>query len=348
VQQADGTWATIPVQGALAATAQNEATQKAVGLSLTPVEGIIPGTAKKGLVGNQLDAILQGRQPPYGALAPYGPTTQAAIDSGKVVAGPNGKLTVAPPVQTALSPEETAHSTDLAEYEKAVKSTATAASKQDATLTQMDNLMKYFKPDPTLPFRADMAGYVQGIPGVGRPIANALVSNSATALPAIQAFQKLGVQMTGAQLKDGFGTREAAQIIGMVSRAIPNAGQVPGAPETILKFMHGINQWGHDQEQALAAWKADPAHGNSSEGFETFWNKEHPVSSYVPPLTVLDDLAAGKPPGSTPAAAPTERGGSTKFRPEDDQGRISEHHGDDDLSRRAEERRRHDYQPAPR
>jgi hypothetical protein len=140
------------------------------------------------------------------------------------------------------------------------------------------------------------------------------VSNSEQTLPAIKILDKLSTVMTGMQLKEGYGTREAAQIINMVRSSYPNAGQVPGAPEALLKFMDGMNQWTIDTQKGLAEWKS--THGNSAEGFPEAWNQSHPASS-VPPLTLLQDISQGKPLGTTQpkeptyAIAPAARGNST-------------------------------------
>jgi len=144
----------------------------------------------------------------------------------------------------------------------------------------MQKHMADFTPGPTLPKRADIANYLQEVPGVGSTLANLLVSNSKVALPSIQAFTKLSVNMVAAQAKV-FGSREAVQIVDMVKSALPNVGMVPGAPETIMNFMRGMNAYTKATEGALAAWKQ--GHNNSAQGFQEYWHATNPPTNFIPP-----------------------------------------------------------------
>jgi len=128
-----------------------------------------------------------------------------------------------------------------------------------------------------------------------------LVPNSKTALPAIQAFNKLGVQMVAQQAKV-FGSREAVQIVEMVRSAIPNAGMVEGAPQTIISFMEGMNKYATDAEKALAVYKKQ--NNGSAVGFQEYLHQALPVESYIPKETWLSmqKLAAGQ--SIAPSAAP--------------------------------------------
>ena len=285
-----------PVAGGQQAIATAAATPAAVSLAMQPQTGIIPGTSQTGIVGSVLNSLFPSGNLPYGAPNPNG-----AAGTPPSQGTPTGAIA---PVQTALSPEEQAHSAELAEFEKNINSAGTSASKQGATYAALQQALTPLagKTGPTLPARAQAAALAQDVlpSGVGKFAADMLTGgNSEQVLPAVTMLDKLTTGLAGLQLKEGFGTREAAQIIEMVKSAYPNASQVPGAPEAILGYMQGIRKWAGDTQQAMATWKSAPAGAvqgfdavknappGSIDGFPEAWNAEHPASSYVPPLGIL-------------------------------------------------------------
>jgi hypothetical protein len=186
-----------------------------------------------------------------------------------------------------------------------------------------------FTPGPTMPLRSGIASYAQEVPGVGRMVADALVPNSAQALPAIAAVKKLAVEMTAEQSKV-FGSREGQQVIGMIRSALPSIESVPGAPQIIMQSLGGLNKYHTDTEQALAAWKADPTHNGSIEGFQEAWNKTNPPANYVPMDKLTAIVGGSSQSTAAPALAPKAQSNKTaqvmieKVLKSGDQAKIQE------------------------
>ena len=274
-----------------------ESDKAAVAAAYAPQEGVLPGGGT-GVVGNRLGAMFGNGQLPYGANAPAG--SQPSAPSATPAPAPA-------PVQTKLSPEQNKNSEELGANAGAYRTAIGQSSKAQAELGLMKQTLNYFQPDPTLPARAQIAGYMQAVPGVGNTLANAFVSNSATALPAIAALEKLSVGLTAEQSKV-FGSREGQQVIGMIKSANAHAGMVPGAPEVVIDAQNGLHQAIIDKGQAALAWKNDPANHGSLDGFSEQWDASHPVSSYVPNMPALQNIAEGKPPGAPRASSATPSG----------------------------------------
>lgn len=285
-------------------------------LATTPQEGIQNGI--QGIVGSRLDA-LQGNPLISNFLTNLG---QSGGVTGQGGNGGNGGMVAAqtptntapqqrgPLVQTRLTPEQEVHSKDLADFQNNVNTAATAASKQTGTLKEIGNALSVLdankvKTGPLLPYEAGAAGWLQAMGPVGRYGADLLVNNSAQTLPALKALEKLSTVLTGMQLKEGYGTRESAQIINMVKDSYPNAGQVPGAPRVLLNFMSGINNWMLDTQKNMAIWKAQ--HG-TIDGFPEAWNASHPASSYIPDYEngkgLLESMQADKSQAGPAPSAP--------------------------------------------
>lgn len=294
VQGPDGSWAYQPVGNATSALAMPTVTKNLANLATQPQTGVLPGNGE-GIVGTRLGA-LGGATGPYSFL-------------NNVLAGPQASNAPAAqpqpraPVQTKLSPEQETNSKALGEQAADYRTAMDQSSKAIAQLDQISDTLNYFKPGPTLPMRAKIAGYAQELPGVGRTLADTLVPNSATALPAIAAMEKFSVGLTAEQSKV-FGSREGQQVIGMIKSAMPNAEQVPGAPETIIEAQKGVHQWIVDKALAAQQWLRDPANHGSLNGFSEAWDQTHPVSSYVGNLPALANIAKGLPP-----SAPREASG---------------------------------------
>lgn len=270
----------------------------------TPQTGVVAGGGK-GIVGTEGDALF-GPGGVLGALS--------GVVNGQQSAAPaQPQPAPAPPnsprgrVQTDLSPEQRTDSEALGAEAGAYRSAAAQSSKAIAELGTIKQTLDYFTPGPTLPARASIAGVAQEVPGIGRYIADALVPNSKTALPAIAGMEKFAVGLTAEQSKV-FGSREGQQVIGMIKSANANAGMVPGAPQLVLDAQLGVHQYIMDKAQGAEAWKAEPAHNDSLKGFSEAWDREHPVSQYVHNLPALQNIAEGKPPGAprndTPATGP--------------------------------------------
>lgn len=238
------------------------------------------------------------------------PGQNAAIASDAMKSGYQLPQMGQPPQQLGVGPnpiaqaqaKSTAESTGtaLADFEKGVHERAQTAEQSDATLSRMKQYMSKFQTSATMPMRSEIANYALDVPAVGESLANTLVPNAKTALPAIQAFNKLVVGMTAEQSKV-FGSREAQQVVQMVKSAQPNIGMVPGAPQTVMEFISGVNDYNKATEQALNAWKAQ--HSGSPDGFQEYWHATSPITKFVPPLSYLDDIASGKPPGTLDKSA---------------------------------------------
>jgi hypothetical protein len=220
--------------------------------------------------------------------------------------GPKGSAAVAPPagrqfVQTELTPEQSASSADLAEYEKSVNEEAKNGLVGQAKLDTLAPMFNRFTPGPWVPAKAAVANVAQqpmfGSPG--RAVADFMIPDSAHALPAIAAVNKLAVELTAEQSKV-FGSREGQQVIGMIKSAMPSAELVPGAPQVIITALGGLNTWRAKTQEAMAAWKADPRHNGSVEGFQEYWNKTNPPTNYVPMKeleAIIGGSAEAKPTG---------------------------------------------------
>ncbi len=322
----------VKVKNAAEAEASAQSIPKAVAAAYEPQIGVLPGGGE-GVVGNKLDTMFGGGPLPYGAPSPYKGRTAAAQAAGEIPppgvamkdwlaakadAANNpgseyhyyGAGNTPMPVQTKLSPEQAAQSKNLGEYEQEIHKSATVAGQSQGKLNTLGTMFDRFTPGPTMPLRSGIASYAQEVPGVGRAVADALVPNSAQALPAIAAVKKLAVEMTAEQSKV-FGSREGQQVIGMIKSALPSIESVPGAPQIIMQSLAGINKYHIDTEQAVAAWKADPAHNGSLEGFQETWNKTNPPSNYVP-MDKLEAIVGGAPQSqSAPTLSPKAQGNKT-------------------------------------
>jgi hypothetical protein len=270
-----------------------------------PQEGIVGGN-QTGIVGTQGGAMWGNRPLPYGVPSPYqqsaaqGPQTPPAQSGGVV---------------TKLGPEQTRNSESLGAEGAAYRDAAAQSSKGLAELGQIRKTLDYFTPGPTLPARAKLAGIAQDVPfGLGRTVADALVPNSQTALPAIAGMEKFGVGLTAEQSKV-FGSREGQQVIGMIKSSMPNAGMVPGAPQLILDAQMGIHKYIIDKAQGAEQWKQDARHNGSLDGFSEAWDRTHPVSSYISNLPALEALSQGKQLGAAKepsySIAPAAKGNIT-------------------------------------
>lgn len=284
------TGAFVQVPNAERALALPKVTQELVERATTPQPGVLPGGGQ-GIVGTQLGA-MGGANGPYSFLNNLTGSVPVTATTGNAPAGP---------VQTKLSPEQEENSKALGEQAASYREAQNQSLNALAQLKEMQGSLKYFTPGPTLPFRAGVAGYAQEVPGVGRVVANALVPNSQQALPAIAALEKLSVGLTAEQSKV-FGSREGQQVIGMIKSAMPNAAQVPGAPQVILDAQTGVHQWIVDKTNAALQWQQDPAHHGSLAGFSEAWNSAHPVSSYVN-LRAIENLAKGTPTQGAPQSS---------------------------------------------
>ncbi|MGN6589883.1 MAG: hypothetical protein ACTHKE_06305, partial [Sphingomicrobium sp.] len=236
----------VRVPNSNAEFAQSEAIPKAVGLAYQNPEPTVSAAGNQELPpGNRLTQMFGNGTLPYGAPNPGGtPATPTA---------PPAATPVAPSRVLKLGPEQTKNAEALgeeaADYRKAVSQSSNAM----AQLNEVADSLKYFTPGPTLPARAALAGYAQEVPGIGRSIANTLVPNSQSALPAIAAMEKIGVGLTAEQSKV-FGSREGQQVIGMIKSAMPNAAMVPGAPQVIIDAQKGLHQWVIDKGNAAQAY----------------------------------------------------------------------------------------------
>jgi len=294
VKGADGNWNYQQVGNAANALTFPTVAKNLANLATEPLKGVLPGGGE-GIVGTGLSS-LGGAS---GAFAPlnniFGP------QPGSPSASPAGLPRLGAPVQTKLSPEQDKNSEALGEEGATYRTATTQSSKALGQLDELRGTLKYFTPGPMVPTLASLAGVAQSFGAPGRYVADKLIPNSATALPAIAAMEKIGVGLTAEQSKV-FGSREGQQVIGMIKSAMANAAQVPGAPETIIDGQAGMHQWIVDKGLAARKWIADPANHGSLNGFSEQWDVSHPVSSYVN-LRAIENIAKGLPPGS-PQAAP--------------------------------------------
>src|SRR6185437_10457343 len=311
VQGPDGQWHIEVVPGALGAEGAVSGTRagaSAVGAAMgkLPHPLVDNQTGRDFLPSGALYSQLYPRGDPFGigmganvapaataaAVAP-GAANAAAAPAPQGAAPQGPTAAPSPGATTELSPEQEETFKNAAEFEKAAHVAADAASTQEGRLNEMRQLLTYFKPSPWLPLEAKAGGYLQAIPGIGNRLASAFVPNAATALPAIQAFTKNTIQFAADQSRV-LGSREAAQIVQMLRDANPNIGMVPGAPQTVMAFMSGMNRYVLDTEQNMMKWKQ--ANGTVN-GFKEAWHASHPMTSYLPPLSALQNIAQGKPPG---------------------------------------------------
>lgn len=279
-----GTNSFLPVGNAPQAMAAPTVAKNLADLATEQQIGVLPGGGE-GVVGTKLGA-MGGANDQYSFLNNlFGRGSQTA---------PAGSAPTAPaantPVQTKLSPEQVQNSKALGEDLAGYREQVSKSSNAMAQLSEISAALDHFTTGPTLPMRAKVASFAQEIPVIGQSIADRFVPNSATALPAIAAMEKIGVGLTAEQSKV-FGSREGQQVIGMIKSAMPNAEMVPGAPQIIVDAMKGMHQWSIDKGMAAQAWIKNPANHGSLDGFSTAWDAAHPVSSYVGNLPALAALA---------------------------------------------------------
>lgn len=304
------------VGNAAEAEAASKSVGKAVDLAFEPPTPRVDAQGNEYVPGGtKLNQLFPGGQLPYSAPQPFPRPPQTGKPNGFGqypgqeandaamnaqafnVPGPGSQPSSITKLGQGATAEQADTGKNTAEYRNGVFAAGDSARTQDATLGEMGQALKNFTPGPTLPTRAAIAGYAQEVPVVGRKLADVLVPNSQSALPSVTAFNKLAVKMTAEQSKV-FGSREAQQIVQMVRDAIPNAGMVPGAPETIFRFMNGMNDWAKARQNALVQW--ENAHNGSAAGFRETWETANPPAHFVPPLEALTKIGGnGQPQNSS-------------------------------------------------
>lgn len=304
----------VKAEGGAEAEAAAATIPKVVSSLFTPQPGILPGGAP-GVVGNQLSTLFPDGRLPYGAPSPFSQAApappqspQAAPGAAQAAPAPAPTAQQRAPVQTALSPEQSKVSEGLGADANSYRDAIAQSSKAQGELGLMKQSLANFTPGPWTPALASAAGVSQQLGPPGKWLADKLIPNSATALPAIAALEKQSVGLTAEQSKV-FGSREGQQVIGMIKSANANAGMVPGAPDIILDAQIALHQYVIDKGQAALTWRKNPDNNGSLDGFAESWDKVHPVSSYIPNMPALKNISEGKPPSA--ARAPDSSGQTT-------------------------------------
>ncbi len=247
----------------------------ATGAQYTP-----PGTLQDQI--NASKAALQQRGPTPQDMA----SMQAADAAGKGFKwDAQGGMQYPGSGQTTLGPtkqsELTGRGTQLAEVEQGIHSAAANAVQNDARIGEMQKVIPLIPFGAMAPTRLNLARYASEVPGIGGALANMAIPDAANAVPAMQVFNKSATNMVIEQSKQ-LGTREAASVIQMVAGANPNISWSRPAAETIMQYLEGSNKWAIDRSNEIPKWKAE--HGGSIEGFQEYWNANHPQSDYIPPM----------------------------------------------------------------
>jgi hypothetical protein len=225
----------------------------------------LPGGGTQQVYGDQLQRILRGSA---GAPASAG------------MAGNFGQS-----LSPAQEAEQRKRGEGLGAVPEEIASAADNAVTQTGRINEMRKLADLMPFGATAPSRVNAGRYLLDIPGVGSKLADTLVPNSAVAIPAAQAFGKMANQMVIEQSKQ-LGTREAASVIQMVANSNPNMSWTRAAAQTAMDYIEGSNKWAGERQQASQQWLA--THNGSSDGFQAAWNKQHPLTSYIPPLDRLE------------------------------------------------------------
>lgn len=215
--------------------------------------------------------------------------------------------------QVKLSPAQQSESSSRgevmgSEYKGIINAADTAIAQQGRT-SEMRKLVPIISSGATAPIRQQLGAYALEVPGVGDSIANMFVPNAKNAIPAMQVFNKMSSQMVIEQSKQ-LGTREAASVIQMVAQANPNVQWTKPAMETVLDYIDGSNNWAVARQQAAKAWAE--SHGNSLTGFVEDWNKNHPLTDFIPPM---DHIRSAFQTGKVPEAPAAEKAAAPSGAP---------------------------------
>lgn len=322
-ESAPGGFKSVRMSGGQEAVSTNAAIPKIIGEMFTPQEGIIPGTNRTGIVGSRAGAMgitdlqsglnklglqpqAQQQAPPQQPQTPYQvnlapgtdtPAARAAIAADWAANGPNAP-SGRQPVVTHLSPEESAFQAgqgkNWAEYQNTVDTQAAAAADLKAKTDYLRNLSPHTKFGRFTPMQGNFAAYALDIPGIGESIANAILPNASTNVPVLQDWNKQVIQL-GSNATRLLGAREAQQIFQKQMEAQANPSMTQKGAFMVLDSMEGGANALLAKQQDMQKWIRDNPTG-TPDGFEAYWNKTHPASSFMPSPSQIQRVLSGKDP----------------------------------------------------
>lgn len=308
------------VTGAAEAEAKTRAIPEAVRAAYTPPQpNVDPGTGREVVPpGNLLQQLFPNGQYPYlgGASMPgapgaptgpgatyastltpgqravaqqdfrlYGPAAPPAPDSGPVLAAP-GRVTRLGPGATS---EYAERGKTLAEQSAKIDEQASASQQAYARNEEMRALIAQFKPGAASPFRRTVAQWFEA-GGASPDTVNAIAGGNLAAMVALQKQVINGAFEATKQLT----SRPAqAEVIMAATQGTANETMTKPAINAILDYNAGVHKYLMERQQARDAWMADPAHGKSLEGFEGWFNTNHPLTAYIPSVEELKKTLGG-------------------------------------------------------
>ena len=94
------------------------------------------------------------------------------------------------------------------------------------------------------------------------------------------------------------GSREAAQIVDMISKAFPSSNMTPEGLDKMFNMIDGLADYHIAKDQAAYKWrtgididtgnKVSTTHG-TMDGFAEYWNRKSPIISFIPGLKNLQE-----------------------------------------------------------
>ena len=198
-------------------------------------------------------------------------------------------LAEAPPGM--MKEAEEIHS-DLGKSVSAFQQDAEHASGIKANITELRELGKNFNPGALTPMKQRLGeiGRAVGIP-------EAQVTSMVGNVGDMQAFNKTAKTMVMTATKQ-LGSREAAQIVDMISKAFPSSNMTPEGLDKMFNMIDGLADYHIAKDQAAYKWrtgididtgsKVSTVHG-TMDGFSEYWNRKSPIISFIPGLKNLQE-----------------------------------------------------------
>lgn len=161
-----------------------------------------------------------------------------------------------------------------------------------ANIAQLRSLAKEFVPGALTPTKQRIGEIAQAL---GVP--EEKVTSMFGSVGGMQAFNKTALNMTMEATKT-LGSREAAQIVTMISKAFPSSNMTPEGLDKVFTMIDGLADYHIAKDQAAYKWrtgidvdtgdKVSTPHG-TMDGFAEFWNRKSPVINFIPGLKNLQE-----------------------------------------------------------
>lgn len=262
----------------------------------TPGPGYLPGDTRPGGA-PAAPASSGGAQTPYGNASPGGGMK------------PNPLATKAAEADIAVNEaERRGMGATYTKQSEKIDADAEEAATLKGQLQQIAALQPQFTTNAAAPVRQKMAELVQAVPGVDPALVKRIAGGD---LAAMQEFNKHTylLAFNGARQAIG-GVIRNYQEIEMMLKANPNMVLTDEANRYMTQFMDGTADYRLDKQQERDGWLAPTSEGgrgkSSLAGFQSYFNREHPASDYLPDPAKMKaalEASAASSPGSSQQSA---------------------------------------------